>query len=235
MNGNKQLKGCIPVTGYSVVQYADTAITGLCFGDPGSIERAQIAAMDTHFRRLLRFGQINVEYDRMVDTSVTQVSALGNIVDVGQARDSLFASSYITEDNIWETAVQLEVEVVGGVEYVTSVVVDKGGLNLTHLPQLAAAFPNLKRFVCRHCVAVNNDTHPYAAVDKLLPPALPAAAPLLEHLDLTYSNIQGTLPLEYGNWPSLQKMILQRNELTGVYIWWPMFEVPHLRAASLSA
>lgn len=215
IDGNKGLTGCIPVTGYSKVQYADTKLTGLCFGDPGSVEAAQVAAMDMLLGPLLRLQQINGPYDAMLFRAFKLISTLGSVIDVGQTQATRFASAFLTPENPWASTITLGVEAIDGVEYITSIDVDLGGLNLTYLTPLAASLPYLKRFACHRCFAVN-PSYPYAAGDLLLPPMLPLAAPRLESLVLASTGIRGTLPASYGNWPSLQTMNFQDNALTGV-------------------
>lgn len=214
LNGNTNLKGCVPVTGFSTLQYGNTQITGLCFGDPGSIESAQVAAMDTSLHKLLRFGQINIEYDAMISRSVDLIRRLGSVVDTGQTTGIKSAVAYLTSNNPWKSYMRLGVEETDGVAYITLIEVFLGGLNLTHLPQLAMSLPRLKHFSCRKCFVING-SYPHAAGDLLLPPTLPVAAPSLEVLDLQFTGIQGTLPREYGDWPSLQIMDLGANALTG--------------------
>ncbi|WIA11339.1 hypothetical protein OEZ85_011462 [Tetradesmus obliquus] len=219
LDGNKGLTGCIPVTGYSKVQYADTRLTGLCFGDPSSVEGAQVAAMDMLLGPLLRLQQINGPYDAMLFRAFKLISTLGSVIDVGQTQATRFASAFLTPENPWASTITLGVEAIDGVEYITSIDVDLGGLNLTYLTPLAASLPYLKRFACHRCFVVN-PSYPYVAGDLLLPPMLPLAAPRLESFVLASTGIRGTLPASYGNWPSLQTMNFQDNALTGTIPPW---------------
>lgn len=218
LDGNTKLKGCIPVSGFSTVQYADTDITGLCFGDPGSAQWAQVAALNTTFRQMLRFGQINERYDAMIDNLITQIAPLasGSVVAVGQNSASFFAGVFVEDFDTQGSTIRLDVETINGVEHITSIKAVECGLNLTYLPQLAAALPNLKRFYWRDSRGVN-DRYPYKAADLWLPPSLPLVASVLEELTLSNSTILGTLPVEYGNWPSLKSLNLQDNNLTGAF------------------
>jgi hypothetical protein len=237
LDGNKELQGCIPVTAFSTVLYSQTRITGLCDGDPRSVEAAQVAGIEAYLPALLRFNLMNSDYDDMIVRAVNATRKLGGIVEVGQTGGgSIFAAAFFTKENPWGAYITIEVEAIEGVEYITGVVAFTTSLNLVHLPKLAQALPQLKQFACQNCTAYD-ERHPRGASDLLLPPELPAAAPRLQELQLDRSGIQGSLPQDYGNWPSLRKMDLYTNNLTGDMLYVACFSchMPRARSQGLLA
>jgi hypothetical protein len=83
----------------------------------------------------------------------------------------------------------ITLEVQDGAAYVTTIYSYGSGLDLRVLPDLAASLPRLQWFQCYMCGYNRNNTAAHR-----LPPSLPAVAPALRQLLLSYNNLTGPLP-----------------------------------------
>jgi hypothetical protein len=80
-------------------------------------------------------------------------------------------------------------EVQDGAAYVTAIYSYGSGLDMRILPEFAASLPRLRRFQCYMCIYNSNNTAAHR-----LPANLPAAAPALRNLLLSYNKLTGPLP-----------------------------------------
>jgi hypothetical protein len=83
------------------------------------------------------------------------------------------------------------------------------GINLQLMPVLLKQLPRSRHFSCNQCCGSKNNT------EAVLPAGLPDAAAQLEHLELRAVGIGGTLPVDWGNWTSINYIHLDHNCIHG--------------------
>lgn len=213
LDGNAELSGCVLAYGSTKLSYQGTKMTGRCLVDQNIQERAQGQAMRSAGAGLFCKG-LSAAYDTMLDSMFNQTDYLGSVIDEGQSGKVLYGAATIV--NNWGATISVQVDLIDGVEYITSFIVTSGGLNLTNLPILAKQLPRLKSFTCQQCFySTTVSTKPARPADLMLPPSLAVAAPRLETLSITNSALVGKLPTEYGEWQSLKVLDVRFNYLTG--------------------
>lgn len=233
LDGNAGLTGCVPAFGDTRVTYAGTQMAGRCHADPSQQHKAQAVAMRSAGALLFCQGLLTAAYDKMLNELFDQTDLLGKVVDKGQSHGQLYSAAII--EDYWGPSITVDVDVVDGIEYITSIFMRDGALNLTQLPMLAQELPWLKVFNCDWCMfsTTTKAKRPIGAADLILPSGLPAAAPRLELLWIVSSGLVGRLPDDFGEWHSLNILNLGFNQLTGVRV--HQWAMPCLRGSMLTA
>ncbi|WIA38980.1 hypothetical protein OEZ86_005132 [Tetradesmus obliquus] len=113
------------------------------------------------------------------------------------------------------TYLELSFEVVNGAVCVTGINAQNLRVNTTVLTQLLPQLPFLKRFNSdRTCESFLDDCSFDSMPPIPMPLDLAAAAPAaLTTFELTGNNLTGTLPMQWGQWSTIQELTIRANEL----------------------
>ncbi|KAF8069582.1 hypothetical protein HT031_001699 [Scenedesmus sp. PABB004] len=208
LDDNPQLTGCLPFGADLArrVSYAHTGITSACGQGPG--EGAQWRALNTTLRALLLAGDVSASAQSAFDALLTKLNPLGVAL---RARET-----YAIRDRSTSIRLRITLRDVGGVASVGRIQGSALGLNLTHLPALAAQLPSLDWFECVSCTRNAPGTPGHGPRDLVLPPNLSQYARQLHWLVLSGCGLRGPLPPEWGSdWAPINTMRLDQNSLTG--------------------
>ncbi|WIA18668.1 hypothetical protein OEZ85_003372 [Tetradesmus obliquus] len=202
---NPQLTGCIPVpaqkTAVLEVDNTGTSITGRCPTQRAEVEGRQRAALDL---LPVLFSRGTANWTQEVNSALQSRPSLPDFYGNTTKSRPVFRVADPTLPG--STFVEIQFDVVNGAFCITDV--DALGLStdtavLTKfLPQL----PFLRRFRSDGL----EDGMPPMPMPLDLATAAPAA---LTAFELIGNNLTGTLPLQWGQWSTIQKLTINKNKL----------------------
>jgi hypothetical protein len=211
LGNNPKLYGCVPIDSDKIKggEFSGTSIDGVCDPLAVFIERQQRQAAISLLPRVL--WSRGSGGPSTTDTAVQQLlSWLSNIGS--QVGDWEVKKEVRVGGEPGNPAMSMVFKVVNGTEYLVSLIIYGSkfetpmSVNASLLAEFVGQMPQLEQFVCEGC----NGTP-----GQRLPTMLAAAASRMRVLELSNCGLAGSLPASWGNWPSLEQLILSGNQITG--------------------
>ncbi|WIA23217.1 hypothetical protein OEZ86_010105 [Tetradesmus obliquus] len=213
---NVKLTGCIPVPEQKQTTFTTdslgTNITGRCPTQRAEVEGRQRAALDL-LPVLFTTGE--PEWQRKVDSVLQSTRSLSDFYGNASGSSTVVRIAHPVPKWSGSTFLELQFEVVQGALCVTGINTLGLRVNTTVLTQFLAQLPFLRSFNSdRSCFDFLND----CIFDDMPPMPMPldlakAAPASLTSFQLTGNNLTGTLPLQWGQWSTIQELTIRANEL----------------------
>ncbi|WIA10190.1 hypothetical protein OEZ85_010393 [Tetradesmus obliquus] len=191
---NAGMGGCAPLSPSTNLEFSGTQITGLCSGDREQVEQQEQAAMWELLPALLNADGLS---------NVVNITLSQGWLPEGVTTNFLQTSASSTPGST--DLLLVKVELLDGAGHVTWINVKDACLDLRVLPKLAAKLPYLQEFRCVSCNRCAATLPPEA---RMLPEKLhQAALPRMTSLELSQTNVTGTLP-KWENWTTIEALKL---------------------------